>query len=87
MRREEIERNIEAQMEALKVKQFMLAIYENMEERMQWDAMDVVYDDNGERVLDSEGNTTFKQPDEESYHYIAYKAYQEVLKAIEKLMK
>jgi len=47
--------------------------------------MDVKYDDNGEPVLDEDGNNEMKPPTEDSYKYARYVGWCEVIKTLENM--
>jgi hypothetical protein len=76
---------IDSKVEELQAKarriQELGTIYEKTVENMNWYGMDYHEAD------DEHEERWFSAPDEESYKYDTYLAYQEVLEAIEKLMK
>lgn len=60
---------------------YLEEIYNKVQSEMQWNAMQFHSAD------DEHEETWFTEPEEDDYNYRRYQAYQEVLAAIEKLVK
>lgn len=65
-------------------------VYDNIEDMMHWDAMEVIMDENGDAVRDEDGKSQWREPEPGDWEYSTKiqrkEAYDKILTHLEKLL-